>query len=50
MYLVASGDDDMQKKAKNQMMWSITGVIVGLVGLVVIYAIHNMLSGAYNYI
>jgi len=50
MYLVAAGDDDMQKKAKNQMMWSITGVIVGLVGLVAIYAIDNMLSGAYNYI
>jgi hypothetical protein len=44
MYLVAAGNDDMQEKAKNQMMWSIVGVIVGLVGLVVIYAVDNMLD------
>jgi glucose uptake protein GlcU len=46
MYLTAAGDEDQQEKAKNQMFWSITGVIVGLVGLVVLYAVHKMLSGS----
>ena len=46
MYLTADGDEDQQEKAKNQMFWSITGVIVGLVGLVVLYAVHKMLSGS----
>ena len=46
MYLTSAGDEDQQEKAKNQMFWSITGVIVGLVGLVVLYAVHKMLSGS----
>ena len=46
MYLTAAGDEDQQEKAKNQMFWSITGVIVGLVGLVVLYAVHKMLFGS----
>lgn len=44
MYLTSAGDDDQQEKAKNQMMWSIIGVIVGLVGFVVLYAVTTMLS------
>ncbi len=44
MYLTASGDEDQQKKAKRQMYWSIIGVVVGLVGVVVIFAVHRMLN------
>jgi cytochrome bd-type quinol oxidase subunit 2 len=42
MYLVASGDEDTQERAKRAMIYSITGVIVGLVGLIVIYAVDNI--------
>ncbi|HBO16642.1 MAG: hypothetical protein UR69_C0004G0006 [Candidatus Moranbacteria bacterium GW2011_GWE2_35_2-] len=45
MYLTSAGDDDQIKKAKNAMKNSIIGVIVALVGLVVIYAVNNMLGG-----
>ncbi len=45
MYLTAAGDEKTQEKAKNQMKWSIIGVIVGLAGLVVIAAIDNLLRG-----
>ncbi|OGI25112.1 MAG: hypothetical protein A3J76_02710 [Candidatus Moranbacteria bacterium RBG_13_45_13] len=44
MYLVAAGDEDQQKKAKKAMYYSITGVIVGLVGLIVIFAVQRMLG------
>lgn len=46
MYLTASGDDDQQKKAKNQMQWSIIGVVVGLVGYIVIVAVNSLLGGS----
>jgi hypothetical protein len=45
MYLMASGDDKAQEKAKKQMQWSITGVIVGLMGLVIVIAIDRLLRG-----
>jgi len=45
-YLTAAGNDEQIKKAKKAMMFSIIGVIVGLVGLVVIYAVNNMLTGS----
>jgi hypothetical protein len=45
LYLTAAGDEDQQEKAKRAMYYSITGVIVGLAGLVVIYAVNNMLVG-----
>lgn len=48
MYLTAAGDEDQQKKAKRQMYWSITGVIVGLMGLVILYAVDRMLN-VYSY-
>lgn len=44
MYLVAAGDEDAQKKAKRAMYYSITGVIVGLVGLIVFSAVQSMLG------
>jgi hypothetical protein len=46
MYFFSAGDDKAQEKAKNQMTWSIMGVVVGLVGLVVIYAVDSLLRGA----
>lgn len=44
MYLISSGDDSLMGKAKNAMVYSIIGVIVGLIGYVVIQAVNNMLS------
>ena len=44
MYLVSAGDDDMIARAKKGMMYSIVGVIVGLSGLVIIFAIANVLN------
>ena len=44
MYFLAAGDDKSQEKAKKQMIWSITGVVIGLVGLVVIYAVDMLLN------
>ncbi len=45
MYLTAGGDAENQKKAKNQMLWSIQGVVVALIGWVVVMAAQNLLSG-----
>jgi len=45
MYLISTGDDEMITKAKKYMMFSIVGVVVGLMGLVVIQAVFWMLSG-----
>lgn len=47
MYLVAAGDEDAQARAKRAMIYSITGVIVGLVGLVILFAAQQLL-GARN--
>ncbi len=47
MYLVAAGDEDRQAQAKRAMIYSITGVIVGLVGLVILFAAQKLL-GAQN--
>lgn len=47
MYLIASGDDELAKKAKNAMKYSIIGIVVGLSGLVVITAINAALSGRF---
>ncbi|MCX6766986.1 MAG: hypothetical protein NT170_04430 [Candidatus Moranbacteria bacterium] len=45
IYLTSAGDEDAQERAKRAMIYSITGVIVGLVGLVVIYATDSFLHG-----
>jgi cytochrome bd-type quinol oxidase subunit 2 len=46
-YLVSAGDEDTQERAKRAMYYSITGVVVGLAGLVVIYAVDMFLRGAW---
>lgn len=45
MYLVAAGDEDAQKRAKRAMYYSITGVIVGLIGLIILLAVSTLLKG-----
>lgn len=45
MYFFSAGDDTAQEKAKKQMTWSIMGVVIGLIGLVVIYAVDMFLRG-----
>ncbi|MDD3487208.1 MAG: TrbC/VirB2 family protein [Candidatus Moranbacteria bacterium] len=44
MYLLAAGDEKTQERAKRAMIYSIVGVVVGLGGLVVIYAVNFFLS------
>ena len=44
LYLVAAGDEDAQARAKRAMIYSITGVIVGLVGLVILFAAQKLLG------
>lgn len=46
MYFLASGDDRAQEKAKKQMQWSIIGVVIGLIGLVIVYAVDALLRGS----
>jgi len=46
-YLLASGDDALMKRAKNGMLYSIIGVVVGLIGLVIIYAANSLLNGSW---
>ena len=46
MFLIAAGDEDRQKTAKKAMFYSITGVIVGLVGYVALLAIEAMLNAS----
>lgn len=45
MYLLSTGNEDMIKTAKKAMFASITGVVVGLSGLVIIWAINLALEG-----
>lgn len=46
MYFVSAGDDRQQEKAKKQMQWSIIGVVIGLIGLVIVYAVDALLRGS----
>jgi len=45
LYLTAAGDEDKISTAKKSMTWSIVGVIVALLGVVIINAANSMLSG-----
>jgi hypothetical protein len=46
LYLVSTGDEDMIKRAKSAMTYSIIGVIVGLMGFVILQAIDTALMGS----
>ncbi len=45
LYLTAAGDEDRIATAKRAMTWSIVGVIVALLGVVIIKAANSMLGG-----
>lgn len=44
-YLLSAGSEEMAKTAKNSMKYSIIGMVVALSGLVIIFFIHEVLSG-----
>ena len=46
MYMLAAGDTSKIETAKKAMTASILGVVVGLSGLVILYAVQSALSGA----
>lgn len=46
MYLVSAGNDDMAKKAKSAMKYSIIGIAVVLGSFVIIQALDRALSGS----
>ncbi len=45
LYLISAGDETKAEKAKNAMLYSIIGVIVAILGMVVIKAAQTMLGG-----
>ncbi|MDD5396959.1 MAG: hypothetical protein PHW24_02760 [Candidatus Moranbacteria bacterium] len=45
IYLTAAGDDGQIERGKTTMVYSIIGVIVALVGVIVIKAVQGMLGG-----
>jgi len=45
LYLTAAGDEDRINLGKKAMIWSIVGVIVALLGVVIIQAANSMLGG-----
>ena len=49
LYLTAAGDDDMIGRAKKAMVYSIVGVLVALIGLVVIRAVQGLLGGSSSF-
>jgi magnesium-transporting ATPase (P-type) len=49
MYLTSAGNDKQQEKAKNQMMWSIIGVVVGLAGYIIVKSVDSWLRGGSNF-
>ena len=48
LYLTAAGNEDQIQKAKTAMVYSIIGVIVALLGLVILTAVEAMLVGTSN--
>lgn len=48
-YLLAAGDESQVEKAKVSMKWSLVGVVVGLSGFIIIYALDQFLRGVSNF-
>ena len=46
IYLTAAGDEDQISKGKRSMIYSIIGVIVALLGVVIIQAVQSLLKGS----
>jgi hypothetical protein len=49
LYLTSAGDEDRMQAAKRAMFYSIIGVIVGLMGVVIIQAVNYALNNASNF-
>ncbi|MFA4817690.1 MAG: hypothetical protein WC608_03105 [Parcubacteria group bacterium] len=49
MYLTAAGEEDRMESAKKAMYYSIIGVIVGLVGVVILQAVNLALNSSSNF-
>jgi hypothetical protein len=45
LYLTAAGDDERMETAKKGMIYSIIGVVVGLLGYVIVQAVDSWLGG-----
>lgn len=46
LYLTAAGDEDQIDRAKKAMMYSIIGIIVAMLGLIIFSAIKNFFDGS----
>lgn len=46
LYLTAAGDETAIDRAKTAMTWSIVGVVVALLGVVILKAAESMLGGS----
>ncbi|MFH0969017.1 MAG: pilin [Patescibacteria group bacterium] len=44
-YILSSGNEKMIDTAKRNMTWSIVGIVVALSGLIIVYAVDNLLRG-----
>ena len=49
LYLTAAGDEGQIDKGKTAMIYSIVGVVVALLGLIIIRAAQGMLSGGNDF-
>lgn len=49
LYLTAAGDEDRMGSAKKALYYSIIGVIVGLVGVVILQAVNLALNSSSNF-
>lgn len=45
LYLTAAGEESRMESAKKALTWSITGIIVALLGLVILQAAKSLLGG-----
>ena len=43
-YMLAAGDQNLMETGKRNMKWSIVGVIVALIGIVILNTVYNLLS------
>lgn len=49
LYLTAAGNETQAEKAKNALIYSIIGVIVAMLGMIVLVAVRAWLAGAVNF-
>lgn len=49
LYITSAGNQEQAQKAKRAMVYSIVGVVVGLMGVVVIKAVEGFISGRFAF-